>query len=421
MGDFSNGGQLLNRLEKALPPEALAALNASIKLANARRLSLFLVGGAVRDLSLGRNHIDLDIAVEGDPSSLANELAESLEAKAVLHPRFGTATVSSSGFQVDLAQARRETYVRPGALPQVEPATLLDDLGRRDFSLNSVALRLTQPEGEIIDPYSGLEDLNRGILRVLHQESFKDDATRILRGVRYASRLQFRFEENTEEWLRRDASYLEKISGPRLRRELAFIFKEPEAAAAASMAQEYGVLSAISAQLGTNEDIRGRWQNALTGPRHAPLDELGFCLLAAPNTTAETEAVSQRLHLTGRVDHALTEFVRLRGQAGKLAEARTDPVAVVDLLDGFPAAAIWALSVIQGGATGEACDSYLSGWQNVSPQLRGNDLLALGLEPGPAIGEALSLVRRARLEGRVETRDDEIELIKSGQNAPRGV
>ncbi len=421
MGDFRNGVQPSERLENALAPEALAALNTCIELATARRLSLYLVGGAVRDLALARNHIDLDIAIEGEPAGLANELALCVGGKAVLHPRFGTATVSSPGFQVDLAQTRRETYVRPGALPQVEPAALLEDLGRRDFSINAVALRLTEPKGEIIDPFSGLDDLSGGILRALHQNSFKDDATRVLRGVRYASRLQFRFEEYTEEWLMRDTAYLEKISGPRLRRELAFIFEETEAPAAALKAQQYGALGAISPELGTNEDIGRRWRSALGGSRHALLDELGFCLLAAPSTAGESEAVSRRLHLTGRVDRVLTEFVRLRDLSAKLAEARADPAAVVDLLDRFPAAAIWALSVIEGGATGEACDSYLGSWRHVRPRLRGNDLLALGVEPGVAIGEALSLLRRARLEGRVETRDDEIELIKVGQNAARGV
>ena len=420
MAEIRDGTELLKRLEKALPAEALTALTTCINLANARQLSLFLVGGAVRDLILGRSHIDLDIAVEGHPATLANEVAQTLGCKAVLHPRFGTATVSSPGFQLDLAQTRRETYVRPGALPQVEPAPIKEDLRRRDFSINAVALRLTQPVGEIIDPYSGEKDLADGILRVLHEDSFKDDATRALRGVRYGSRLEFRFASDTANWLRRDSSYVESISGPRLRRELAFLFLEPNAPTAALMAEDYGILHAIRRELSIDTGLASRWQAALAGPSFAPVDELGFCLLAAPRTTAEAEDVSRRLHLAGRVEQVLTGFVQLRGLSAKLATVCADPVAAVDLLDGFPAAAVWALGIITDGATGEACVSYLSTWRKVKTRLNGRDLLDLGVAPGKAVGEALSLVRHARLEGRVETREDEIELITTGEVATKG-
>lgn len=413
MADFGDGIQLLKKLEGALPAATSTALGTCIDLAEARQLSLFLIGGVVRDLVLSRSHIDLDIAVEGDPASLADELAQQLGGRAVHHPRFGTATVSSPEFHVDLAQTRRESYARPGALPQVQAARLLDDLGRRDFSINTVALRLTEPKGEIIDPYSGLDDLHYGVLRVLHDDSFKDDATRVLRGIRYASRLEFRFEEHTEQCLERDTSYLGTITGPRLRRELALQFHEPRAAAGALMAQNYGVLRAISADLGLDQSTANRWQGALAGPGHAPLDELGFCLLAAASSAAGIDAISQRLHLSGRVERALIAFVRLRDLFAKLVGAREDAVAVAGLLDRFPAAAIWALSLVDDDATSEACTSYLSVWQQVKPRLRGNDLLALGVAPGEAIGEALKLLRRARLEGRTHSRDDEIELIKT--------
>ncbi len=218
------------------------------------RVPLYLVGGPLRDLLLDRPLIDIDIAVEGDAMALATELAtlvtkqktprsarpkpppsvraEPVEAAAattpapgvVTHPRFGTATVRIPGHHIDLVTARSETYARPGALPTVRPATIEEDLLRRDFTINALALRLSSPRrGEIIDPTGGRRDLDARLIRVLHEHSFQDDATRILRGFRYATRLGFEIEPETLACIDRDLRYLDTISGARLHHEFARI------------------------------------------------------------------------------------------------------------------------------------------------------------------------------------------------------
>src|SRR3990170_552990 len=220
----------IDKLNAALPTAGRQALDALSRAARASSLSLYAVGGSVRDLLLERPTLDLDLTLEGDAPALARAVAASLpNVRCTVHPAFGTATLKGTGFRIDVASARAETYERPGALPTVRPGSLRDDLFRRDFTVNAIALALSGDlTGGLIDPFHGEADLETGLLRVLNQASFRDDATRILRGARYEARLAFRFEPQTLRWLRRDVRYLDAISGPRLRDELLRALREPQ-------------------------------------------------------------------------------------------------------------------------------------------------------------------------------------------------
>ena len=197
------------------------------ELAQKRGQKLYLVGGVVRDLLLGRENFDLDLVVEGDAIALAQELAEARQCKLVTHQRFGTAKLTWDGGSADLATARSETYAKACALPTVNPSTIRDDLLRRDFTINAMAVALT-PDlyGQLLDLYGGLSDLEGKLVRVLHGKSFIDDATRIWRAIRYEQRLSFHLESETLELVKRDAGYLKKVSGDRIRHELELILKE---------------------------------------------------------------------------------------------------------------------------------------------------------------------------------------------------
>lgn len=406
----SPSSDLISRLNTRLTPAARDALRLCVFLARDQRLALFLVGGAVRDLILERDNLDLDLAVEGEVAPLANALASATNARAVHHDRFGTATVRGPGFQLDLVRTRREAYARPGALPAVEPASLVEDLARRDFTINALALRLTDPAGELIDPYHGLDDLKSSLIRVLHERSFQDDATRMLRAVRYAARLGFKVQRQTEALIRRDLPYLDAVSGPRLRREISLLFEEPSAVEATFIAGRLGLLRGIHPLLHLDTAIATRWRQALTGPRHALLEELGYCVIASPTSSDDAASLTSRLHLAGRFERALHDLVRLRSQSAKLASAT--PVEAVDLLDNLAPAAVWAFAVIEGGAVARTCEAYLTDWRRLRPHLTGDDLLALGVPGGPTVGEVLKELRRALLEGRAATRADEIELVR---------
>jgi tRNA nucleotidyltransferase (CCA-adding enzyme) len=404
---------LLQRLDTGAGAPALEALNACRRICRNHGITLYLVGGAVRDLLLDREGYDLDLTLEADIVPVAQAVAAATGGKAVTHDRFGTGRVSGRGFRLDMARARRETYPHPGSLPVVEPATLTEDLARRDFTINAVALRLEPEPVEVIDPFRGVADAHSSLLRVLHDRSFQDDATRMLRAVRYAARLNFKIATQTAALIRRDLAYLGTISGPRLRRDLALLFEDPAAVNGTTLAQDLGILRSIHPALGISKAVADRWRAALAGPRQAPLDELGFCVVADARDEGAAASVSRWLHLAGRVEHALADLVRLRSQSPKLAAMDDKPSQATELLDRYVPAAVWARAVLEGDGAARVCLDYLTAWRHVRPSLTGTDLLALGVPQGEGLGETLRELRAARLDGRISTRDEEVALVRS--------
>jgi tRNA nucleotidyltransferase (CCA-adding enzyme) len=215
--------------------EALPAIERVRAAAGDR--ALYLVGGAVRDILLGRSTSDLDFVVEGDSGDAA-AIAERIAPGHVAHEQFGTASVDLDGVRIDIAMARTETYPSPGALPEVHPATLAEDLGRRDFTINAMAVAL-DGAGELIDPHGGEADLEAGLLRVLHERSFIDDPTRALRAARYAARFGFSLDPGTERLLR--AADLGAVSRYRLDAEMGRLEAEEDAGVALELARSWGL------------------------------------------------------------------------------------------------------------------------------------------------------------------------------------
>jgi tRNA nucleotidyltransferase (CCA-adding enzyme) len=408
---MSSPYSLLERLQAHLKPPERDALEACAALCRRSDLRLFLVGGPVRDLLLDAASIDLDLAVEGDAGALASELAQAIGARVVLHPRFGTARVSSQDVHIDIAGTRRETYPHPGALPVVAPARLAEDLARRDFTINAMALQLAPDAGGLVDPFRGESDLRAGLLRVLHERSFQDDATRMLRAVRYASRLRFKLQRDSEALLRRDLGYLRTISGPRLRRELATLFQETTCIDGALVAQSYGILATIHPSLRLERRVAERWRSVQGGARQAPLDELGFCLLTNPRDAGTVASVSKWLHLAGRIERALADLVRLHSASDTLIMER--PYAATRTLEAFVPAAVWAMSLLETGTAGRVCEAYLTRWRHVKSHLRGNDLLNLGVPQGEAMGKLLEQLRAAHLDGGGLTAEQEVEMVQA--------
>ena len=208
---------LARKIEERLPDRALTVIEKAGILVRRRDERLYLVGGAVRDLLLEKPVLDIDLVLEGDAILLANELAQGEDVKITSHKPFLTASLRWSDISLDLTTARRECYACPGALPAVEPANLKEDLLRRDFSINAMAVSLNQEDyGRLIDFYGGLDDLHHKLIRTLHEKSFSDDATRIWRAVRYEQRLDFRIEAGTQILLQRDLSIFKTVSGDRI-------------------------------------------------------------------------------------------------------------------------------------------------------------------------------------------------------------
>ncbi len=418
------GANLLRLLHGRLSESSDRALRAAVSLAERRNVGLCLVGGGVRDLLLGGEHLDLDLVTEGDAAVLASDVATELRARLVSHPRFGTAVVQGDGFRLDVAQARTERYERPGALPSVRPAGLQEDLGRRDFSINAMALRLVAPgAGQVVDPFGGREDLERRRVRVLHDGSFQDDATRILRGLRYAGRLGFRLQRHTGELLRRDLFYLDAIGGARLRHEFEWTACEARVTEIVRLIEDAGALSAVHPALrAENRTIR-----ALRGlPRLAAShrDAALFCLLLTGASSGEAEGAVQRLALTGRQAGAVRGFLEVRRLEGRLGRASLHASTAARLLAGLPYTAIEALALVtEQPLAADRARRYLDEWRFIRPRLNGRDVEALGVPHGPQVGAAMVSLRDARLDGRTKDREDEMALVqrmRRGGRLPAG-
>ncbi|UCC94290.1 MAG: CCA tRNA nucleotidyltransferase, partial [Candidatus Omnitrophota bacterium] len=219
---------MIKKIER-LPSPFKEVLKATSFFASSQGFGVFLVGGVVRDLILGRGVFDLDIVVEGDAIVLAKEVADHFKKAFRRHHSFGTATVYFGEHKIDFATARKEYYPQWGALPKVSPSSLEDDLLRRDFTINAMALSLNKLHyGEIVDLYGGLADLRNGSIRVLHKNSFLDDPTRILRAIRFEQRFSFKLEKNTFRWMKNAiaSGALSCVHHHRWKDELILILKE---------------------------------------------------------------------------------------------------------------------------------------------------------------------------------------------------
>jgi tRNA nucleotidyltransferase (CCA-adding enzyme) len=366
----------------------------------------WLVGGAVRDLMLGAASVDLDVAIEGDAREVARALAERLDGKAVEHERFGTATVYAGDLVVDLASTRSETYARPGALPDVSPAGLDEDLARRDFTINAMAASL--PGGELRDPHGGRGDLDAGVIRVLHPGSFIDDPTRLLRAVRYESRFGFRMDEDTEH-LAREAiasGALDTVSGARIRDELLDMLGEPPVAVAVARMADLGLDRALSPLVG---DAKPEHVAAAADAAEARGGQRQFAALAAMIAPDPDDLVGWIEDLN----------LRAEDRDAVLHAARKGPQLVRSLEQTLPDSAIHALLhcelpetlgvAVALGARHEPIDRYLEQLSGARLEITGDDLRAAGIPEGPAIGRALSETLKRKLDGELDGRDAELE------------
>jgi tRNA nucleotidyltransferase (CCA-adding enzyme) len=416
MGDstLTKSTNLIPRLRRTLGAAAAEALEVMVRLAEEEGRTLYVVGGALRDLVLRRGQLDVDLVAEGQVLSLADKAAAVLGGRRVQHRAFGTATVEGPAFRLDLAVARAERYARPGALPRVKPASIGEDLARRDFSINAMALALCGRErGQLLDPFDGTGDIARGLVRVLHDRSFVDDATRILRAVRYETRFSFRIEDGTLALLQRDLPYLDTISGARVRHELLRLLAEDVPEKGLLRCQELGVLAAIHKAFRFDGELASAFRRARRAGQAPLLPELHLALLGTRLSLADAEAMAARLALSKRQRQALAGAAEVGQLLPWLSRGDVRPSQVVERLEGYPLSAIqaWALLASRSPA-GERLGRYLRNWRYVKPSLDGRALERLGVVRGPGMRGVLRLLKVARLDGRARSRKDEVALVR---------
>ena len=377
------------------------------------RDDLALVGGAVRDLLLGRAPRELDVVAAGDAASLARELGSVLGATTTEHGRFGTAVVEWEAGRIDIAERRAESYPAPGALPDVRPGTIEEDLRRRDFTVNAIAVPLGGARrGELDAAEHALEDLAAGRLRVLHERSFLDDPTRLLRLARYRARLGFEAEAHTAELAAQAlaAGALATVSRARIGAELRLALGEADAVAAIVALSGLGVLSALDGRLAFDEPLARRALALLPGDGRVDLLLMACLLLPLSASPAEDpepvmfELLDGLEFTSGERERVMRAALHARALAGQLALAER-PSELRRALSKHTLEAIalgGAMGADAGGASGsagEAAGQWLERLRHVRLAITGEDLLAAGVPAGPEIGTRLAAALARKLDG----------------------
>lgn len=455
------------QLVETLSPTQYQLLQIAGETASGMGYSVYVVGGFVRDLLLDRARerhgvLDMDIVVEGDAIELIEAMRQQYGGRIVPHHRFGTAKwilddpaapvhaellkeAIDLPAHLDFVTARTEFYTEPTVLPTVAQGSIKLDLHRRDFTINTLAIVLTPDRwGDLLDFYGGLSDLRRGLIRVLHSLSFVDDATRILRAVRYEQRFGFTIEPRSMELLRDAVELIDRVSPARIRHELERMLQEDEPEKAMRRLHELGVLAAIQPQWQVDAaleayfvTLRARSQSddplaraAFDPEQGEPIVRLYWGLLvypllpdtqppeiedrdaAQPPNGLDDEIIG-RLMLRGETQRFMRKLRHLKAHLSELLDPSTPPSRIVAILDRATPAALLLLSIVEGDPLlHERLRRYIAKWQQIRPSLDGHALRAMGLRPGPIYGEILSQLRAALLDGEIEAGEEERALVQ---------
>lgn len=430
----SRAAEMAARLEQWLPSEWLTLLREASQAAHELGFSLYIVGGFVRDLLLNQPNLDLDLVVEGDAIALSKHLAKEHGGRVHGHTRFGTAkwtleemkdergkmreqnlsSLISPLSSLDFTTARTEFYAHPSALPEVERSSIKQDLRRRDFTINTLAICL-DPEryGQLLDPFGGEQDLQRGLIRALHNLSFVEDPTRILRAVRLEQRLGFKIEARTAELIGDALDLIHRVSGPRVRHELTLIFQESEPEKAMARLNDLGVLQAIFPSLGFDEWHAGKFRAAREG---SATELTCFGLLAYRLTPADAAAFALRFKLSKAETQTILALLALRDEVAQpLAAAEVlAPSTIYHWLNDYSDEALGIFAIAADDARlRERIDLFRTRLRGVTPKLTGDDLKRMGIPPGPVYRRILARLRDARLDGEISSREEEEEIVRS--------
>ena len=408
-------------LEKSLPQGVLQTLKKIGKFGEGRGISVFLVGGVVRDLFLGFSNLDLDIVVEGDGVPFAKNLSSVLNSGIKTHSRFGTASLFfKDGSKLDIASARREVYPKPASLPLVAPGFLQDDLSRRDFTINSIALRLNgKGLGGLVDPFGGMKDLRKGLIRILHPKSFLDDPTRIFRAIRFECRFGFRIETQTLMRLKEslELEMLERLSPKRRRTEVFLLFKETDPTRPLLRLNELRALShlhpKLSFPLSSVRMMKRLPKETRDWDESGKLDLpfLFFLLLTRKMKFEDRFALSRDLSFTKRERKNLLELHLVEGRLEHLK--RTNPLVLHGLFKGMSPEILFFLFLKERDERRRMwIKEYWRVFRKVRLWITGRDLKALRVPEGPLYKVILDEVLRNRLDGKVETKEEELFLAK---------
>lgn len=413
---------------KGLPQHIQGLIRLISELAEKNNTPAYLVGGFVRDLFLGVKNMDLDIVIEGDGIKFAGKLSRALNAKLTSHGRFATATVAPlSGLKIDITSARSEVYPHPGSLPVVSAGTLEDDLARRDFTVNAMAISLNRNDfASIIDPCGGKDDLRAKKIRVLHRISFIDDPTRILRAIRFSSRYNFKIEAKTLRLLKEAgaAGLLARVNPQRLRDELMLMLKEDKPLQEISVLDKLCGFDFISKGLKLKLRVKALLSGAARQikwfcrvyPERRALDKwlIYLICLLEPLSGSEIKSFCKDFALRKGEEKRILSYKRIsRKFIAELSRKGIKPARIFSMLEPL---SYEVIIMLKAGYANPVISGHIADFFEIYNGMRlyisGHDLHGLGVKPGPVYQRIFTQVLNAKLNGALKTRDQELELIR---------
>ncbi len=389
----------------------------------------YLIGGTVRDLFLSKENLDIDIVIEGDAIHLGERLADELHGIIVSHKRFGTCTVTTPEYiKIDFATARRETYIKPAALPAVEFSSFKDDLVRRDFTVNAMAISLNEGDfGHLIDFFDGVKDVQKKEIKALHDKSFLDDPTRILRGIRLEKRLGFTIEPHTANLMRKsiEKEIYKRVEAPRLRDEIILTLKEKEPFNVIKRMDEFRALKILHPYLKLHKDSSGiftaieeacSWYND-NSPRRRSIEKWLIYLMALFNDVSYDGA----LYFCNKFELKRGERLRMisyKKQSGKVLKTLNTkrkilPSKIYHLLEPLSHEATLLLMAVSRSGVGKGrIMEFFHKYNGMRTAVKGDDIKALGVKAGPHFAKIVEKILSKKLDGILKTKEEELEYAK---------
>ena len=397
-------------------PEPVIRLVKTVGITAARYgFNSYLVGGIVRDILLKRPSADIDIMIEGDAIKLARDVIDRSQAKLTIHKTFGTASFAIEGYRIDLSTCRGESYDRPGALPRVRPGDICDDLLRRDFSINAMAICINPVDfGLLTDLYGGIADLEGRVIRVMHDRSFEDDATRIMRAVRYEQRLNFKLERKTVLMLKQDANMLDTISSDRLKHEVLLWLTEPQPGNIIRRAGQLGILEKLHPCLKWDRPMQTAFRRALKARGGTSDTHLYFCLMAYQLDEDALYELLQRLNLLGsKYDLLSHQSLVIKNRLPQLDSPSIKNSQIFSQVKDVEPLAVEVNWLYPNRlAIRRNLRLYLKNLLHIKTSVTGSHLTQWGVKQGPLVGTILNKLLAARLDGEVKTRAEEEKLAR---------
>ena len=414
---------LAEKMKAGMDPEHLELIHRAAEIAEQLRMPVYIVGGVVRDLLLDHPVMDFDIVVEGDATALGKEIAGRFGGRLVTHPQFFTAKWElPNGTSLDLISARSETYEHPAALPTVAMSDMEADLKRRDFTLNTLAIRLDGDHyGELLDICGGLQDLEHHLIRTLHERSFIDDPTRIFRAVRFEQRFEFEIEGETLKQLRQQLDGITSLTGQRIWHELRLYCDEPYPENDFSRICELGIAAQIHPKLRWNEAMeeelvlfrgtkREYFWNELPEDALIKTEEEGPLWLWLSTCPQQTiSELGERLLLPGKTLHIIEGLHRLRKEFPRISFG--SPSEITFFLEKEGAESLYCYWLICPESEKTLIEKFIRKWKGIHPLSTGKDLIRMGMEPGPRMHELLNELRAVCLDMDLQP-EEEAEWLK---------